>query len=150
MRGIGNNKIVEYVCESDRSLPEDEQTVFVLRCKNGLMASKSNRRYSKVFQESRDGSREYDDRKGLSADIEEFQDNCTEVLNFFYSEDYLEGHPNVRAMADEKGRVAKIDDPNLKADLIRYEIPEAQQRELFAAMNDPVKLDRGAKKNLNS
>jgi|TARA_Y100000310_G_scaffold321085_1_gene378273 hypothetical protein len=143
MRGVSRQPIA-YVCESDRDLPTEEQTVFHLIPKNNQMANESIRRYARAASEGRSGAREYDDRLLSVADIEEFQAVCLKVENYCFSEDYCTSHPNLPC--DDSGFVAEVEDPNLKADIVR-DIPSQALQEIFDAVNNPVKLGRGGKKN---
>ena len=148
MRGV-SRKPVPYVCEDDRALPSDEQTVFWLTCKNNEDTNKTLRRYARASKDGRDGQREYDDRLLTVADKEEFMTVCSKVENFSFSEEYYQRRPQVAQKADEDGYLDVIDDPDLLGDLVT-ELPPDVLSELFQAVNNPVKLDRGAKKNLSS
>ena len=143
MKSISRDPI-PYICEADRDLPQEEQTIFWVTPKNGQMAAASTRRYYRVMDGSGDSQREYNERKGLAADIEEFQSIVTKVENFFFSAEYLQKRPNLDA--DENGAVKEIVDPNIFADLVRSELASNVLQEIFGAASDPVKLDRGAKK----
>lgn len=148
MRGV-SRKPVAYVCEDDRSLPSDEQTVFWLTCKNNEDTNKTLRRYARAAKDGRDGQKEYDDRLLTAADKEEFMTVCSKVENFAFSQEYYDKRPQVAQKADEHGFIDVIDDPDLLADLV-MELPPDVLSEVFGAVNNPVKLDRGAKKNLSS
>lgn len=137
-----SRKPIPYICEADRDLDPKYQTIFWITPKNGSMSAASTRRYYRVMDG--DDNKEYNDKKGLSADIEEFQSICSKVENFFYSPEYLESRTNIQADGD--GRVEVIEDPNLLADLVRSELPSKVLQEIFAVAGDPIKLDRGAKK----
>ena len=143
MRGISRQPIA-YVCESDRDLSTEEQTIFHLVPKNNQMANESIRRYARAASENRGGAREYDDRLLSVADIEEFQAVCLKVENYCFSEDYRANHPNLPC--DDSGFVEIIEEPNLKADVVR-DIPAQALQEIFDVVNNPVKLERGGKKS---
>lgn len=147
MRGV-SRKPIPYVVEDDRSLNSDEQTVFWLTCKNNEDTNKTLRRYARAAKDGRDGQREYDDRMLTVADKEEFLTVCTKVENFAFSEEYYSRRPQVRDKADENGFLDVIEDPDLLGDLVG-ELPPDVVSEIFGAVNNPVKLDRGAKKNLS-
>ena len=147
MKGV-SRKPVPYVCEDDRSLSSDQQTVFWLICKNNEDTNKTLRRYARASKDGRDGHREYDDRLLTVADKEEFLTVCQKVENFSFSEEYYQKRPQIKQKADENGFIDIIDDPDLLGDLVS-ELPPDVLSELFSAVNNPVKLDRGAKKNLS-
>tara|TARA_R100001463_G_scaffold2261_3_gene9605 strand:- start:2111 stop:2554 length:444 start_codon:yes stop_codon:yes gene_type:complete len=147
MRGV-SRKPTPFVCEDDRSLPSNEQTVFWLTCKNNEDTNKTLRRYARAAKDGRDGNREYDDRLLTVADKEEFLTVCSKVENFAFSEQYYERRPQVAQKADDNGFIDMIDDPDLLGDLVT-DLPPDVLSEIFAAVNNPVKLDRGAKKNSN-
>ena len=143
MRGVSRQPIA-YVCESDRDLATEEQTIFHLIPKNNQMANESIRRYARAASEGRGGARGYDDRLLAVADIEEFQAVCIKVENYCFSEEYRSSHPNLPC--DDNGFVTLVEEPNLKADIVR-DIPSQALQELFDAVNNPVKLERGGKKS---
>jgi len=145
MRGI-NQTPVKYVCEDERGLDSQDQTGFWLIGKNNRMANESVARYAKARRDGRDGTSEYDDRLLTAADKAEFVTVCTKVEHFAFSEKYYERKPQVRELADEDGFIAVIEDEDILADVVS-ELPPEYLSEVFAAVNNPVKLDRGAKKN---
>jgi len=145
MRGI-NQAPVKYICEDERGLDGDEQTVFWLIAKNNRMANESISRYAKARKDGRDGASDYDDRLLSAADKAEFVTVCQKVENFAFSDAYYQRKPQVREMADEEGYIASIEDPDILGDVVTELAPEYLS-EVFAAVNNPVKLDKGAKKN---
>jgi len=145
MKGV-SRKPVPYVCEDDRGLPADEQTVFWLTCKNNDDSNKTIRRYARAAKDGRVGTREYDDRILSAADKEEFMTVCSKVGNWAFSAEYIERRPQVEKLVNEHGYIEMIEDPDLLGDVVT-ELPPDVLSELFGAVNNPVKLDRGAKKN---
>jgi hypothetical protein len=145
MKGLSREPVT-YICEDERGLPKEEQTVFHLIPKNPQMANETVRRYARASVEGRNGQREYDDRALTAADIEEFQALCVKVENFVFSEKYLMAHPQVKQMVGETGYIAVIEEAGMLADVMTELSPDTLQ-EIFQVVSNPVKLSRGAKKN---
>jgi hypothetical protein len=144
MRGI-NQKPVRYILEDERGEDSLDQTAFWLTAKNNRMANESIARYAKARKDNGQTS-EYDDRLLSSADKAEFVTVCSKVEHFAFSDEYYQRKPQVAELADENGYIDSITDADILGDVVS-ELAPAYLSEIFAAVNNPVKLDRGAKKN---
>lgn len=141
---------VPYRCEEDRSLPEEEQTIFWVTCKNNSMANETVRRYTRARRDTRDGGTDYDPRMLDTADIEDFLSICKKVENYAWSTDYMAKHPQIESKVNAGGFYADaITDEVLLADVAR-DLPAGVLSELFDASVNQVRLNRGAKKGSNS
>ena len=142
MRGIGS-KPVEYICTRDRSEPAKYQTIFELVPRNHERANESSVIYSRAMQ---DVSGDAMDAIAMNrADREAFVGYCKRVRNFAFSEDYYESHPQIKQLANEDGFIDVIDTPELLAEVAK-DLANSDLMELANAVNDPIELTKGLKK----
>ena len=148
MRGASRTPI-GFVCESDRPLDDKEQTIFWIRCKNLEMGNYTTARYSRAQKDRVDGGRDWDPVQLSRADVEDFLTVCSRVDNYSWSESYLENHPEARGSLNELGFCKQpIADPKVLEDLAK-DLPSAIFTEVMGAAANQIRLNAGAKKNLN-
>lgn len=149
MRGASRTPIA-YVSVSDRDLPDDEQTIVWIRCKNAELGNQALARYARAQKDRVDGSgRDWDSFQLTRADIEDFLRVCPRVDNYAWTPEYLDDHPEIKLASNVKGFYTKpITDPAMLEDFFK-DIPSSQKEELLMVAGNQVKLDQGAKKNLS-
>ena len=142
MRAI-SKKSVPYVCESDRSLPKEEQTVFLIKPKTYQEVNNAMRRYGGTFKEDGQGFKDYDVSKLNSADQQEWCSVVEKIENFCFSEDYLKKYPEI---PHKEGFVEVITDSSTKLDVLSM-LPVNVINEIWKATQDVTKLKEGEKKD---
>src|SRR3990167_1742700 len=105
-----NTEPQQYVLESDRAIPESEQTVFHIRCKNTIMGNSTLQRYTRAQRQNPDGTGDFDLPKLTLADKEDFLSFCSKVENYGWSAAYIRKHPQV-TVNDTGFSVEPIVDP---------------------------------------
>jgi hypothetical protein len=146
MRGAGSSAVA-FVVEDDRKSKKEDQTIFWIRPKNTKLGAYASRRYTSAFAE---GDRtDYDPEEWLEAIVEDF---CLVVLridNYAFSPDYLATHPDIKSACNEDGFYEKpITDPEMIRD-VATDLPDGVATEIINSSSNRVRLDAGAKKNLN-
>jgi hypothetical protein len=142
--------------ESDRGLPEEQQTVFHMKPKTGHDANQQTKFYLRAYREKDGGNRDLDVTEADKADILNFQNVCRKIENFAFPESYYETHPQIKKEAKpvkivEDGKEIEvlftpvIEDRSQIADVFRH-LDAASIRELTEVANSISKLKEGQKK----
>ena len=155
-RGISRKELYPYVLESDRGLPEDQQTVFWMRPKTGHDANQQTKIYLRAYVEKDNGMRDLNVKEADKADILNFQNVCEQIENFAFPEDYYEEHDSLKKSAvkvkvvegNEEFEVLYtplIEDRAMIGEVFRC-LDSESIRELTAVSNSVSKLKEGQKK----
>jgi len=147
MRGAGK-KPVAYVPTQDRELKVAEQTIVWVKPKNTKMGAYSSRRYTSAFAESAE-SGQYDPEEWFEAMVGDFCECVVRMDNVAFSDEYLESHPEIRKDSNELGFYTK---PIITQEMIRdvaEDAPDGFVNEIINIASNRVRLNQGAKKNLN-
>lgn len=144
MRGI-SKKPVAYICEADRALPKEEQTIWWLKPKTYQEVNEAMGRYGRTFTEEKDGYKNYNVARLNRADQEEWCDVVIKVENYAFPDEFYTKHPDIAKQANEEGYIKVIDDDDLKLEVL-LSIPSGVYNEIFKACQDLNSI-RAAEKN---
>ena len=147
MKGISYEP-VPWVHPDDMMLPEEEQTIFYIKQKGIEATNVSVARYNRMAKSRQAGAagvEDYSPGELTRADVEEFISTVVKVKNFAFSPSYYERHPEVHKLADERGYIPEIEDPDLLREVARN-LPQKVIADIFEASLDAAKLSAGAKK----
>lgn len=145
MRAISKKPIC-YVCEEDRSLPQEEQTKFWIQPKTHQEANRMMKRYGGSYSENSKGYRDYSVNKLNVADQEEWTDTVVKIENFAFTNEYYKEHPQVKEKSNAKGYIDVIEnDDYLMVEVLRSLMPDTVN-EIWRASQNASRL-RGEEKN---
>tara|TARA_Y100000034_G_scaffold134990_1_gene205179 strand:+ start:3038 stop:3556 length:519 start_codon:yes stop_codon:yes gene_type:complete len=117
-RGVSTRAVKEYVLESDRGLPLDEQTIFHVSPRTARTDAKTLQRYDRATQEKR-GRRLIDSEKWSAADTAEFLSFCVKVENFVFDPATVEDSPVIENYLVKDGKTfAETEDGGLRSGVI--------------------------------
>ena len=149
----GLPKLVKYVLEVDRNLPEAEQTIFHIHPKTLKEQNETTKHYIKSVKRSGEDIRDMDVDAANKADIASFKICVKKVENYSFPDYYYEEHPTIKELAKEVKTVdgetflyvPEIDSDALLTDVCLTLDPDSL-KEISEASNKLSKLKEGEKK----
>ncbi len=151
MKGIEFSKAIPYVCEEERSLPKEQQTVFWLKSKTHSEANKTLSRYAAAGKDGRGGFRELNANKLDTADYSEWANIVVKIENFCFPLSFYEDHENEKKSAIKRGddfyiKLIEEKDIWLIKEVLRC-LPANVVNEIWDVAIDYSKLKEGEKKS---
>ncbi len=151
MKGIEFSKAIPYVCEEERSLPKEQQTIFWLKSKTHSEANKTLSRYAAAGKDGRGGFRELSSKKLDTADYAEWANIVVKIENFCFPTDFYNEYDVVKKQAIKRGddlyvKLIEEKDIWLIKEVLRY-LPANVVNEIWDVAIDYAKLKEGEKKS---
>jgi hypothetical protein len=149
MKAINFEEPVPYVCEEERALPIEDQTVFHIKPKTHKEANRTVALYAGAGRDGRKGYRELNKSKLDSADFTEWENTVVKIENFSFPDDFYTEHDEVKKQAKKRKDglyVLSIEDIWLRKEVLRY-LPADVVNEIWDVAVDYSKLKEGEKKS---
>lgn len=144
MKAISKKPIC-YVCEEERSLPQDEQTKFWIQPKTHQEANRMMKRYGGTYNENAKGFREYDVNKLNNADQEEWLDTVVKIENFKFTDEFYKSYPLIKEKTNKKGYIDVIENnDDLMIEVLRSLMPDTIS-EIWRASQNASRLRQDEK-----
>jgi len=149
----GLPKLVKYVLEEDRNLPEAEQTVWFIKPKTLHESNETTKHYLKSVKRSGEDIKDLDVEQADIADIASFKISVKRIENYAFPDFYYDEHEAIKKQANE---VEAVDGntyfyvPVIESDALLTDVCKSLDprslKEIADAANDYSKLKEGLKK----